>query len=184
MARIPTLSMDTMSEEQRRIYAAIMQRRGPVQGPLLAAMHRPLLGETWGHFGDAVRAQNSIPKRLTAIAVLQTTRFMNCQYMWCVHVPLAEKEGLRADIIESIRLGQEPKNLDADQTKIWRFCTELLEKKALTDATHAAVKDTWGVVGTVDLAAMIGYYVLCALTVGAHDLDLPAGAKSELPSLE
>lgn len=182
MSRIPTLTLDTMSAEQQRIYRGIMQRRGPVQGPLLAAMHRPLLGETWGHFGDAVRAQASIPKHLAAIAVLQTTRFMNCQYMWALHVPLSEAAGLRADIIESIRLGQPPKNLDADQTKIWRFCTELLERKALSDATHAGVKDTWGVAGAVDLAAMIGYYVMCALTVGAHDLPLPEGPMSQLAS--
>jgi len=180
MSRIPTLTLDTMSAEQRRIYEGIMQRRGPVQGPLLAALHRPLLGETWGHFGDAVRAQTSIPKALAAIAVLQTTRHMNCQYMWAIHVPLSEKGGLRADIIESIRLGQTPADLDADQMKIWRFCTELLEKKALTDAAHAGVKDTWGTAGAVDLAAMIGYYVMCALMIGANDLPLPEGTMTIL----
>lgn len=183
MARIPTLTLDTMSAEQRRIYEGIMQRRGPVQGPLLAALHRPLLGETWGHFGDAIRAHTSIPKILTAIAILQATRHMNCQYMWATHVPLAEKAGLRADIIESIRLGQTPKNLDADQVKIWHFCTELLEKKALTDATQAAVRDTWGVTGAVDLAAIIGYYTLCAMMIGANDLALPDRPMTMLPPL-
>ncbi len=183
MTRIPTLTLETMSEEQRRIYRGIMSRRGPVQGPLLAAMHRPLLGETWGHFGDAIRAQASIPKDLAAIAVMQTCRFMNCQYMWAVHFPLSEKAGLRADIMESIRLGKTPENFDIDQMKIWGFCTELLEKKALTEATHAAVKDTWGIAGAVDLSAMIGYYVLCALMIGANDLPQPDVTTSVLAPL-
>ncbi len=183
MARIPTLTLDTMNPEQQRIYQGVMQRRGPVQGPLLAAMQRPMLGETMGHFGDAIRAQPSIPKRLTAIAVMQTTRFMNCEYMWAIHKPLSEKEGLRTDIIESIRLGQTPKDLGPDQLGIWRFCTELLEKKKLSDATHAAVMKTWGAAATVDLSAMIGYYVLCALIIGANDLDLPPGTTPQLPQL-
>ena len=43
MARIPTLTLDTMNPEQQRIYQGVMQRRGPVQGPLLAAMRQELL---------------------------------------------------------------------------------------------------------------------------------------------
>ena len=35
MARIPTLSLETMDPEQQRIYRGVMARRGPVQGPLL-----------------------------------------------------------------------------------------------------------------------------------------------------
>jgi len=66
------------------------------------------------------------------------------------------------------------------------FCTEWLAKKANSDAVHSAVKDTSSVVGAVDRAAMIGYYVMCALTlvtIGAHDLDLPAGTTARLPAL-
>ena len=43
MARIPTLTLDTMNPEQQRIYQGVMQRRGPVQGPLLAAMRQEYL---------------------------------------------------------------------------------------------------------------------------------------------
>jgi len=184
MARLSTLTLETLTPEQRRVYDCIATSKGrPVIGPLLAALHRPSLAEPWSHMGEAIRAQTSIPKHLSSIAVMQTTRHMNCRYMWAVQIPLAEKAGLRADIIESIRLGQKPQNLDDDQTRIWNFCTELLETKVLTDATHAAVKERWGSVGAVDLAASIGYYVMVALTIGAHDLPPPDNAPSELPSL-
>ena len=49
--------------------------------------------------------------------------------------------------------------------------------------THAAVMKTWGAAATVDLSAMIGYYVLCALIIGANDLDLPPGTTPQLPQL-
>ena len=182
MSRLPVLPLDAMSHDQRRVYDDIAGKKGrPVVGPLLAALQRPSLAEPWSRMGEAIRAQTSIPKHLSSIAVLQTTRHMNCRYMWAVQIPLANKAGLREDIIESIRLGRKPDNLDADQMKIWRFCTELLETNAVTDAAYAAVKDSWGTVGAVDLTATIGYYVMTSFTVAAHELEPPEGYPADLP---
>jgi 4-carboxymuconolactone decarboxylase len=37
------------------------------------------------------------------------------------------------------------------------------------------VLDDWGVVGVVELTALIGYYTMVAMTLNAHEFPLPAG---------
>jgi 4-carboxymuconolactone decarboxylase len=181
MYRLPPLPVEIMTPEQRRVHDQIAGNKGPaVVGPLLAALQRPSLAEPWSHMGIAIRAQTSIPKHLSSIAVLQTVRFMNSRYMWAVQIPLANKAGLAEDIIQSIRMGRTPR-LDEEQLKIWRFCTELLEKRAVSDGTYAAVTEAWGPVGAVDLTATIGYYVMTAFTIAAHQIDPPEGFPADLP---
>jgi 4-carboxymuconolactone decarboxylase len=40
-----------------------------------------------------------------------------------------------------------------------------------------------GVAGIVELTALIGYYAMVALTLNAHDIGVPEGAKPPLPDL-
>ena len=75
MTRIPTLTLETMSEEQRRIYRGIMSRRGPVQGPLLAAINQELC-ETAGRGGTFVTI---FPEQ---VAVKAAKWPMNCSAAW------------------------------------------------------------------------------------------------------
>ena len=47
--------------------------------------------------------------------------------------------------------------------------------------TYDAVLSRWGVRGTVELTAVIGYYTMVAQTLNAHQLPLPEGATGLRP---
>jgi 4-carboxymuconolactone decarboxylase len=54
------------------------------------------------------------------------------------------------------------------------YAAELQEWRAVSEATYQRVLDGWGVVGVVELTALIGYYTMVAMTLNAHDFPLPA----------
>ena len=66
MPRIPFPTPDTMTPEQRKVYDAVAAGpRGKVQGPLLAALHRPELADKWQQLGELLRYRTTLPARLS-----------------------------------------------------------------------------------------------------------------------
>ena len=43
-----------------------------MQGPLLAALHRPELAEKWQQLGELLRYRTSLPPQLSEVAILVT----------------------------------------------------------------------------------------------------------------
>ena len=50
-------------------------------------------------------------------------------------------------------------------------------RRAVSEATYRRVLDYWGVVGIVELTALVGYYTMVAMTLNAHEFPLPEGVE-------
>jgi 4-carboxymuconolactone decarboxylase len=184
MARIPLVTENDLTEAQRRVYEAVVKGpRGRVQGPMLAALHNPELADKWQQFGEILRYRTSFPPRFSELAILKTARAWNCQLEWHFHERHALNGGLESEIVEAIRAGRRP-DADEDALAIYDFTAELLADKTVSEATYNKVLERWGVVGVVELTALIGYYAMVAMTLNAHDFPMPDGASPPLPKLE
>jgi 4-carboxymuconolactone decarboxylase len=184
MARIPLFPLERMTEEQQRVYDAVVSGpRGVVVGPLRAALHRPELADKWQQFGEILRYRTSLPPRLSELAVIVTARHWTSQLEWQQHAPAALKGGLGKDIVEAIRDGKRPIFSKDDEEAVYDYALQLHEKKAIDEKTYQRTLGIVGVLGVVELTALIGYYTMVAMTLSAHEVPLPAGAAPELPSL-
>ena len=47
----------------------------------------------------------------------------------------------------------------------------------MSEETYRRALALWGVVGVVELTALIGYYTMVAMTLNAHEFPLPAGVE-------
>jgi 4-carboxymuconolactone decarboxylase len=178
LARIPLPSPATLTPEQRRVYDAVVAGpRGKVQGPLLAALHRPELADKWQQLGELLRFRTSLPPQLSELAILVTARHCACAVEWHFHEQMALKAGLSRAIIEDIRALRRPAGADADALAVFDFADELNRTKTVRAETHARVLERWKVVGVVELTALIGYYTMVAMTLNAHAIPLPDGAR-------
>jgi 4-carboxymuconolactone decarboxylase len=167
-----------MTAEQRRVYDAVASGpRGIVQGPLLAALHRPELAEKWQQLGELLRYRTSLPPQLSEIAILVTAQRSRCQLEWHLHEGFAEKVGVPRAVIDDIYAGRRPTSAEPQMLAIHDYAAELQERRAVSDATYQRALDNWGVVGVVELTALIGYYTMVAMTLNAHEFPVPEGVE-------
>jgi 4-carboxymuconolactone decarboxylase len=184
MPRIPLVSAANMTDEQRRVHDAMVsgQRRSAPVGPLAAAMHRPALAEKWSELGLVLRFNSSFEPRLREFVILLTGRYWDCQFEWFSHEGEARKAGLSEQSIETLRRGGDV-FAAADEQAIHDYSMELLREHHVSEPTYQRVLASYGAAGIVELTALIGYYVMVALTLNAHEIGVPDGATPPLPVL-
>ena len=70
--------------------------------------------------------------------------------------------------------------MDAETEIVYNFCTEMLNKKDVSDATFNAVKAKYGERGVVDLIGVMSWYQMVSMALNADRYPLPDGAQPEL----
>ncbi len=181
MARIPLPSPETFTAEQKRVHDAIVSGpRGALRGPLRAALHNPELADKWQQLGELLRYRTSLPPQLSELAILVTARHCNCQVEWFIHAEMARKAGLSDSIIENIRTRRPIADADLAAVDIYLYASELNRSDTVSEDAHRRVRERFGVVGVVELTALIGYYTMVAMTLNAHQIPLPDGATPPL----
>ena len=114
------------------------------------------------------------------LAILVTSRAYSCQFEWFAHEKHAREAGLPDPVIEAIRVGRRPDPMLPDEAAVYDYALELLEKRGVSDDTHARATAAFGVPGVVELTALVGYYTLLAMTLNAHRIG-PPGGEAPLP---
>jgi 4-carboxymuconolactone decarboxylase len=183
--RFKPLTYDEMTPEQKTMmdHLASGPRRG-AGGPFNVLLRSPKMGDLVQEFGAQMRFYSSLPPKLNEMAIIITARHWTAQYEWNAHRAAAAQAGLNEAKIQSIAAGKRPANLDADETIVYNFATELLNTKQVGDPAFKAVKDRFGERGVVDLIGVMGYYQLVSMLLNVDRYPLPAGAKPELQPLK
>jgi 4-carboxymuconolactone decarboxylase len=185
MTRTPFLSPEEMSSAQRHIYDDIVASRGTwLNGPYAPMLHQPKLADPAQKLGEFLRYKTSLPPSLSELSILVVARHWDCDFEWHQHAPIAVRSDVLPDIVEAIRNDREPTQLNEAQGAVYAFTRALLEEHFVPDSIYDRVKSLFGVVGAVELTALVGYYTLIAFTLNAHQVPLPAGASPPLPARE
>jgi 4-carboxymuconolactone decarboxylase len=173
--RLQPVDPASMTDEQRKVYDAIASGpRGSVRGPFLALLHAPELANRVQHLGELLRYNTSFDSRLSELAIIVTARCLRCQYEWFVHARIAAENGLPAAVIEAIRTDNKPEFADPKERLVYDFARELVNDRRVSDATYDAVTKTFGTLGAVELAGLVGYYSMIAMTLNGHEINPPA----------
>jgi len=183
--RFKPLSAEEMSEAQRKVYQEIAGGpRGGVRGPFNALLRSPELADRAQKMGEYIRFNTSLPPRLSELAILITARYWSSQYEWHAHHPFALKGGLPAQVAADLAQGRKPAGMNDDEAAVYDFCTELHEKKTVSDATYKRALERFGERGVVDLVGVSGYYTLVSMVLNVARHPLPEGVAAPLPPLK
>jgi 4-carboxymuconolactone decarboxylase len=170
------LKPDELSDEQRRVHAAIERGpRGMVAGPLMVLLHSPKLAETAQALGAYCRYYSQLEPRLSELAILTVGAYWKAGYEWTAHAPLAQKAGISAEALEAIRGGAKPVFTKPDEVAVYEFASELLLNHSVSPSTFAQVEGILGVSGVVDLTGILGYYTLMSMLIRAFKIPVPEG---------
>jgi 4-carboxymuconolactone decarboxylase len=183
--RFKPLKYDEMTAEQKTMFENLLKgpRRG-AGGPFNVLLRSPEMGDLVQEFGAKMRFGSSLPPKLNEMAIIIVGRHWTSHYEWNAHRAAAARAGLGEPIIQAIAAGKRPASMDADETIIYNFATELLTTKQVSDPVFQAVKDRFGERGVVDLIGVMGYYQLVSMLLNVDRHPLPPGVKQELQPLK
>ncbi len=183
--RLQELTSETMTPEQRRVADAIQTgpRGAGLRGPFNALLRSPDLADAVQKVGEYVRFKSSIPPRLNELAIIIAGRRWTAQYQFYAHRRLALQAGLKAEIANSIAEGQRPTGMDADETIVYDFATELLNTGQVSDATYQSTLARFRERGVIDLVGAVGYYSMVSLVLNVAEVPLPEGESHPLKPL-
>ena len=183
--RFKPLKWDEMTPAQKTMMEHLVsgERRG-AGGPFNVLLRSPEMGDLAQQFGASMRFHSTLPKKLNEMAIIMTARYWTAQYEWNAHRTAAAQAGLNESIIQAIATGKRPASMDADETVVYNFATELLNTKQVSDAGFKAAVGKFGERGVVDLISVMGYYQLVSMLLNVDRYPLPAGVKPELQALK
>jgi 4-carboxymuconolactone decarboxylase len=194
--RFKQIPVENLTPEQKALADAIRSgprsnvkgsaaaKPGPLGGPFNVWLRSPDIGNIIQSMGAAIRFRSSLPSKLNELAICITARHWSCQYEWFAHHRLALEAGLAPAIGKDIAEGRRPAKMDADETIVYDFSTELHRTQGVSDATYQRALDRFGERGVMDLIAVNGYYVLVSMTLNVDRTALPGGAALPLPLLK
>jgi 4-carboxymuconolactone decarboxylase len=180
--RFAPLTAEQLTPEQEKMVRDLLAgTRTSLSGPFNVLLRSPEMGNHAQKLGEYVRFKTSLPRRLNEMAILMTARFWSSQYVWYAHEKLALDAGLSRAMVDAIRSGRRSLSMQADETVVYDFCTELRERHRVSDANFGAAVDLLGEKGVVDLIANMAYYDLVSMVLNVDRYPLPAGAAFPFP---
>ena len=175
MARLKPPDPSTYDEEQRRIAESISSSRGSIRGPFGVWLHSPGLADPAQKVGAHLRFSSELPGNLREIAICTIARHWRANFEWYAHAPLAVEEGVSAEAIEKLRVGETPQPLTDGEALAHRLAKEMVETGGMSDESYAAGLERLGERQLVDLVGLCGYYTLVSFTLNAFEVPVPGG---------
>lgn len=159
--RLPMPAPGDMSPAQHEAADALIAgpRKG-VYGPFLPLLRSPQLLDRVAKVGEYLRFESVLDARIREFATCIAARHVTNQFEWLMHAPLAVKAGVPEAAIEALRAGARPKGLAADEEAALDFATELLQRHGTSEPTYDAALSAFGEQGVVELATLVGYFVM------------------------
>ena len=194
--RFALIPVDKLTPDQQALTEAIKSgpraklassgasKPGPLGGPFNVWLRSPGIGNLVQQLGEEIRFRSSLAGKLNELAILVTARNWTSQYEWVAHHKLALEGGLDPKIAEAIAQGQRPAGMDADETLVYEFSSELQQTQGVSDTMYARAVARFGERGVVDLISVNGFYVLVSMCLNVDRTPVPPGTPLPLPPLK
>ena len=176
MSRLPVLQLETLTAEQKRIYNEIARvRHGVVRGPFPIWLRIPELADRANQFGNALRVNGKLDKRLFELMVLIIARHWSAQYEWFAHAKAALEAGLSPDVVDAIQDRRRPESLREDEQLIYELVTELVDTRTISQPSYDRALAALGLNLLIELITAAGFYTMIAMMLNVFDAPVPNG---------
>jgi 4-carboxymuconolactone decarboxylase len=179
--RMPPIPPERMTEAQQKAAAEFRAvRNSAPTGPFAVFLRVPELMDLTFKWRQHVQSRCVLDQRQAELVILVTARHWTQQYEWHAHEPLANKAGLKPDIIAALKEGRRPDRMAEDEAILYDLVTELQRNHAVSDGTYSRALAKFGEPGIVEATSMSGYYAMLAMVMNTARTALPGGSKPPL----
>jgi 4-carboxymuconolactone decarboxylase len=181
LSRLPALTRDQMDEAGKEVWDLVNGDRRPLTGPGAVSMYSPQIAEGFHIINQYLRFGSELEPRDFEVAIMQAAWEFEQVYEWSAHEGASRRIGVPEDVINAIKYDTSPDELGAKDRAIIRFARALLRDHKVSSELYAEIVGYFGERGMVDLATIIGDYVMVGFVMTAADQHLPANMQNTLP---
>ena len=175
-SRLPPISPEAYDQAQKDAAADFFAtRKVGFSGPWHVFIRSPELLTHAQRMGEYLRYRCKLSGRISEFMILLVARDWTQDFEFGAHRKHALAAGLSDDIVAAIVEGRRPQGLDEELSLIWDFVTEVQRTRRVSDTTYGRALARFGEQGVIDLAGIIGYYSLLALTMNVARVAPPQG---------
>lgn len=181
--RFPLLRREELGPRARAIFDRLVgtDRDTTPRGPVGMTFNSPELVEPVQRINTGLRRSGVLNTRMSEIVIAATGREMNSQYQWIVHGAAAERAGAGRRVLDAIRDDEGLAGLDDRDAVAIAFTRELFREGTVRPETFDAAVDLFGTRGTVEVAALIGDYLMMTTVYNALGMRLRPDQEPTLP---
>ena len=184
MPRLAAAVRDTVPEEQRDSFDALVNRLGtvPPYGPGSVMIHVPDPCKMVYELNDYLRDRSTLSSRISELAMLVTARELDCQHIWNAHAKAGRAAGLIDETIDGLRKNEIFPSTAADEAAVISYGREFFRTRHVSRGAFQAAQEQLGDRGLVELTMLMGSYGLLAFCINAFDPVLaPTNGEPALP---
>lgn len=183
LSRLPALTPDQLDADGKAAYNLVVgDGPRPLTGPAAVSMHSPKVAEAFHHLNQYLRFNGVLEPRDYEVAIMQAAWDFEQAYEWSAHEGASRRIGVPEAVIEAIKFDRSPDDLGAKDRAIIRFARALLRDHEVSSELYAEIVGYFGERGMVDLATIMGDYIMVGLVLTAADQQLPANMQNTLPA--
>ena len=180
--RLPPIEPSQWTDEQRRCAEEIIAGpRRALISPFVPLLRSPELCTHAQRMGEYLRYRSAIGLKLSELAILVTASHWEQQVEWCIHAPIAEREGIAPAVVRAIEQQRTPVFERSDERTVFEMSRQLLQDRRVDDATWASAHAQLGEQGVVDLTGIVGYYTMLSVVMNGAQTPPPPGCDRRLP---
>jgi 4-carboxymuconolactone decarboxylase len=182
-SRLPVIERSSLDAEGQRVYDLVVGtgRTTPLLGPGGISLYSPGVAEPMHHLNTYLRQRGVVGPALTEVAILVAAWEIEQAYEWSAHEPAARRFGVPEAVIDAIKYDRGVAGLPVKESTIIRFGREIMREHRLSSETWAEAVEHFGQQGTLEIAAVMGDYVLAGIMLHAVDQRIPADREDTLP---
>jgi 4-carboxymuconolactone decarboxylase len=183
LSRLPHLTRADLDADGQAAYDRIVgDNPAPKTGPVAVTLYSPKVAQAFSDLNGYLRYNGDLSPRHTEVAILVAAWEIEQQYEWSAHEPAALRYGAPQAVIDTIKYDREPQGLSPEETLIIKFGRQIMREHKLDSALFAEAVERFGRKGTVELATVMGDYVMAGIVLTAIDQQLPPDRPALLPA--
>jgi 4-carboxymuconolactone decarboxylase len=155
--RFPQLTVADLTPAQHVVADEVLKVSSlGIQGPYNVMLRSPVMAQRMVALLDYLRFNNSLPLKLSELAILVQARIWTSQVEWKAHYPIAVKAGLSEAVAADVNAGRRPTSMQPDEALVYDLCMELGTSHQVSDATFARAQTLLTDQQIVDLVTCSG----------------------------
>lgn len=187
--RLPLAEPSTLATGPRELYDTVIKDFVPwgqkggfkistrddlLIGPFNAFLLNPEISKPLLAFDGALKDHVSFSVRVREVIILAIGGVWASEYELYSHSIMARSAGISSAAIEALAAGELPSDLGREELLAARVAHEISASHRIDDALYDEAKETFGVQGLYEIAALIGEFSATCAILNIFEVPAPA----------